>query len=434
VRPGRVVPARPKVAPGEGVRAGVTVQGTTRWWRRGRDEAQARARVAAGTAAAAFVELDGLQRATGLQVDSLLALDPAAGAGVGPDWQALRADTDEAAAAYLKVPAEFDLDSDLSERDAGLAEAAFRHAEQTLQRAAAAVRDFTARHAAGFAHVEAAVTRLGAAGRDADAALSAARGAIEVAERAGTPAFEAAEVLAAAQRARAVVAEGPAVHGLRATLAAVDVVLAESARARGLAETVGEQREEVRRSLASVRTRADAVATRQERLPATLSALRREFVAGAYADVEHSPAEADRLLGTAREHLAEAERETARQDWPRARAAVAAAREALDAASNAVDAVTRRLTALEELKRDPQEPVRRTRFAVREAQRLFVFLGPKVDQRYAPQLDSLVRRIGAAEEALAVPHPDYWRVDRDLARIRAEIAGVVSAMRGAPRS
>ncbi|GIJ50869.1 hypothetical protein Val02_77550 [Virgisporangium aliadipatigenens] len=412
----------------------MTVQGTARWWRRGRDEAQARARAAAGSAASVFVAVDGLQRSTELQVDSLVALDPAAGARVGPDWQALRADTDAALAAYLKVPAEFDIETDLSERDARLAEAAFRHAEETLQRAATAMRDFTARHAAVFSHVEAAVTRLGAAGREADAALSAARAAIEAAERAGTPAFEAAEVLSAAERARAIVAEGPAVHGLRATVAAADGVLAEAARARSLAETVREQGEEVRRSLASVHTRADAVATRRERLPATLSALRREFVAAAYADVEGSPAEADRLLSAARERIAAAERESTRQHWPSARAEVAAAREALDAASHAVDAVTRRLAALEELKRDPREPVRRTRFAVREAQRLFVFLGQNVDRKYAPQLDSLVRRIGAAEEALEAPHPDYWRVDRDLARIRDETAAVVSAMRGVPRS
>jgi hypothetical protein len=83
-----------------------------------------------------------------------------------------------------------------------------------------------------------------------------------------------------------------------------------------------------------------------------------------------------------------------------------------------------------ELARDPLAPVRQTRFAVREAQRLFVFMGTRADPWYATQLDSLVRRVDAAEQALAAPRADYWRLDRDLARIRDETAEVVRRLRG----
>jgi hypothetical protein len=109
---------------------------------------------------------------------------------------------------------------------------------------------------------------------------------------------------------------------------------------------------------------------------------------------------------------------------------VATARDALDAAGSAVDAVTQRHSLLQDLKRDPQDAVRRARFEVREAQRLFVFMGPKVDQRYATQLDSLVRRVSAAEDGFMAPRPDFWRLDRDLARIRDETADVVRRLRG----
>ena len=59
-----------------------------------------------------------------------------------------------------------------------------------------------------------------------------------------------------------------------------------------------------------------------------------------------------------------------------------------------------------------------------------VFLGDRADQRYATQLDSLVRRVSTAEEGFATAHPDFWRLDRDLARIRDETADVVRRLRG----
>jgi len=213
-------------------------------------------------------------------------------------------------------------------------------------------------------------------------------------------------------------------------VAAADTVLAEAARAGELAGTLAAQRDDVRRALTAARTRLEGVTNRRERLAETLSALRRQFLASCYADVEDRPAAADRELATAKARLATATRHADEQHWPRARAALAEARHALDAAATAVDAVTQRHGRLQELAREPQEPVRRTRFAVREAQRLFVFLGTRADQRYATQLDSLVRRVEAAGQALDAPRPDYWRLDLDLARIRDETAEVVRRLRG----
>jgi hypothetical protein len=403
----------------------------TRWWRRGRDEALARARAAAASAATAFVDLDSRQRATTLQVDSYAALERgAAGSALSTQWDAIRRDADDAAAGYLRVPEQYDVDADLTEPDARSAEAAFRRAEHFLRQALGQVTTFVEGNANRFTTVEQALARLAAAGRDADTALAAARAAIAATEQAGTPAHDAAEALAEAERARAVLGEGAAVHGLRAAVAAADTVLAAASRARTLAETLDQQRDELSRALASVRTRMDAVGTRRERLATTLSALRRDFVTGSYADVEGHPAAADAALTTARQQLAEAERQLVRRNLPLSRAAIAAARQALDTAGSAVDAVTQRYDYLRELKRDPKAVVQRTRFVVREAQKLFVFLGDRADQRYATQLDSLVRRVSTAEEGFATPHPDFWRLDRDLARIRDETADVVRRLRG----
>jgi chromosome segregation ATPase len=403
----------------------------TRWWRRGRDEALARARAAAATAANAFVSLDSLQRATTLQVEAYAALEPGpAGAALAAEWDAVHREADGAAAAYLLVPEQYDVDTDLTEKAARDAVGSFHRAEHGLRQVLASVNTFNERNRGRFTTVEQALGRLGVAGREADAAMTAAREAIARAEAAGTPAHDAVEALAEAERARAVLAEGAAAHGLRAAVAAADTVLAAAARARTLAETIDQQRDDVSRALTSARTRMDAVRTRRERLAETLSALRRSFVTSSYSDVEGAPAAADRELATAREQLAEAERQLVRRNLPTARAAVAAARQALDAAGGSVDAVTQRHDLLRELKRDPRAVVQRTRFVVREAQKLFVFLGDRADQRYATQLDSLVKRVSIAEEGFAAAHPDFWRLDRDLARIRDETADVVRRLRG----
>jgi hypothetical protein len=410
----------------------LTAQGAgTRWWRRGRDEALLRARDAAATAATAFVDLDAVQRSTALQVDAYAALERGpASAVLASEWAQVHHEADGAAAGYLRVTEQYDVETDLTERTAREAEAALRRSEHTMKQALTAVTSFTDRHRNRFATVEGALARLSAAGRDADAAIAAAHAAVARADQAGMPAHEAAAALAEAERARAVLAEGAAAHGLRAAVEAADTVLAAAARARMLADTIQQQRDEVSRALATARTRYDAVAHRRERLDETLSALRRMFVSSSYADVEGRPVEADAGLATARQQLAEAERQLVRRNLPAARAAVATARDALDAAGSAVDAVTQRHNLLQELKRDPQSAVRRTRFELREAQKLFVFMGDKVDQRYATQLDSLVRRVSTAEEAFSAPRPDLWRLDRDLARIRAETADVVRRLRG----
>jgi hypothetical protein len=409
----------------------VTQGARTRWWRRGRDEALAHARTASSAAAAAFVALDALQSHTALRVEAYAALERGRVAQrAGEEWAGLQRDAEAATTGYLRVTEQYDAEADLPERDARAAQSAYGQAERELSRVQAAMRDFATRNDAEFVRMEAALERLAAAGQDADASIAAARDAIAAAERAGTPAHDATDALHAAEQARTVLSAGAPVHGLRAAVAAADTVRTEAARARALAESLPAMQSEVRRAVTAVRTRIEAVATRRERLADTLSALRRGFVAKSYADLEGNPELADKELLTAGNQLDTAERELASHHLPRAREALAAARQALDAASTAVDAVTRRHTVLLELKRDPAAGVQRTRFVVREAQRLFVFLGDRADQRFAPQLDSLVRRVAVAEEAFAAPHPDYWGLDRDLARIRDETAEVVRRLRG----
>ena len=235
----------------------MTAQGAgTRWWRRGRDEALLRARDAAATAATAFVELDALQRATALQVDAFSALERGpASAVLAREWASAHAGADSAAAGYLRVTEQFDVENDLTERTSREAEAALRRAEHVMRQALAGVTAFTERHRSRFATVEGALARLAVAGRDAEAAIAAAHAAVARADQAGNPAHEAVAALAEAERARAVLAEGAAAHGLRAAVEAADTVLAAAARARMLADTIQEQRDEVSRALASARTR-----------------------------------------------------------------------------------------------------------------------------------------------------------------------------------
>jgi len=408
----------------------VTTQaGSPRWWRRARDLALAAARAAAAASAAAFLGLDTVQQHTGLQVEAYAALERGAAAErLEREWAVLRQRADAAVQDYLALTGRYDLEQDLIEPVAREAEAAHRQVEAALTGIHAEVTAFTGRCAAQFAQVEAALARLADGRARAARMLAEARAAIEAADG---PAHEAADALAAAEQAAEVLSGGPAAHGLAAAVAAAANVVTQAGRARELAETLPAQRAQVDRTLSAVRTRADGIGNRLGTLPGVLTTLRRSFVAASFADVEKRPALAHRELAAAREALATAEAEAAARHLPRARAAIAAARTALDAAAGHANEVTGRLSALEAFAADRAAPVQATRFAVRQAQRLFLYRGDKVDQRYAGQLDGLMRRVDVVARELEAPRPDFWRLSRDLERIRAESAEVVQRLRGA---
>jgi hypothetical protein len=184
-----------------------------------------------------------------------------------------------------------------------------------------------------------------------------------------------------------------------------------------------------RRALRSVRTRFEAVTNRRERLPETLSTLRRRFVLASFHDVEKLPAQSDREIRVASEFLRIAERHADQDDWSVVRTAIGDTRRALDNATTVIAAVTDRLKLLEEIAANPQAPVKRTRSVVRDAQRYLASKGDAVRPVDGERLETLSQRVDEIERVLKGARPNYWRANQDLVGIRGDAADLVRRIR-----
>lgn len=104
-------------------------------------------------------------------------------------------------------------------------------------------------------------------------------------------------------------------------------------------------------------------------------------------------------------------------------------RTCLDATDEAVSAAQDRLARLEAVARDPQDEVRRTRFAIRDAQRLAMEGRTVPDPRHARPLDESVARVERALSGLEGRHPDYWQFLQEMEGVRASVNRVVNEIR-----
>lgn len=87
---------------------------TGRWWRRGREEAQAAAQEAAGRAAPLLIDVDRLQGEAAEGLRMLQAVDPGPTAQrVAADWDRVQEQANQAVAAYLAATGLADLNTDL---------------------------------------------------------------------------------------------------------------------------------------------------------------------------------------------------------------------------------------------------------------------------------------------------------------------------------
>ena len=81
------------------------------------------------------------------------------------------------------------------------------------------------------------------------------------------------------------------------------------------------------------------------------------------------------------------------------------------------------------MSKDPQAEIERTRFAVRDAQRLAMAGRQKPDPRHAGPLDDSVARLDRAVAALEGRHPDYWHFLTETVGVRTTVARVVAQIR-----
>ncbi len=80
-------------------------------------------------------------------------------------------------------------------------------------------------------------------------------------------------------------------------------------------------------------------------------------------------------------------------------------------------------------RQDPQQEIERTRFAIRDAQRLAMAGRNTPDPRHARPLDDAVARLDRAITTLEGRHPDYWHFLTETEAIRQAVARVVNLIR-----
>ncbi|MFF2994592.1 hypothetical protein ACFVTC_08410 [Streptomyces sp. NPDC057950] len=412
---------------------GAFAGGGTRRWFGGRSESQrAEAQAAKDAAAAAFYELDTAQRDLRISIETITAVDdsPAARRAVS-DFEALGRRIDEASGKYIEAVDAHDLDRD--ELDASVAAHArteLTAAKDELNR----VKGELDRYAQGLGPLlgkaETQLARLAPAVERARQALLAASNALDDVRGSGLTADDLAARLAALGPELTKLNQGAGQHGVPETLERAERVSREAGAVRAEAERLPERAAEIDHRLVSLRTRAQALTTRAGQVEPVLSELRRRFTAACWQDLQHVPDHAAENVRQAELKLKEAQAARDAQRWPDATSLLSTVRALLNGTDEAVSAAGDRLRRLNAVAKDPQQEIDRTRFALRDAQRLAMAGRNTPDPRHARPLDDAVARLDRAVASLEGRHPDFWHFLTETEAVRGAVARVVSQIRG----
>ncbi|MGC0377565.1 chromosome segregation ATPase [Streptomyces sp. SAI-229] len=406
--------------------------GGTRRWFGGRAENQrAEAQAAKDAAAAAFYELDTAQRDLRISIETITAVDdsPAARRAVA-DFEALGRRIDEASHRYISAVDAHDLDrDDLEASAASQARDRLTAARDELGRVKQELDRFTAGLGSLLGKAETQLARLAPAVERARQALLAASNALDTARGSGLRADDLAARLAALSPELTKLNQGAGQHGVPGTLERAERVTREAEAVRAEADRLPERAAEIDHRLVSLRTRAQALTTRSGQVEPVLSELRRRFTAACWQDLQHVPDVASENVGQAEARLAEAQAARQAQRWADATALLSTARALLNATDEAVSAAGDRLRRLNAVQKDPGQEIERTRFAIRDAQRLAMAGRNTPDPRHARPLDDSVARLERAVAGLEGRHPDYWHFLTETEEVRATVSRVVARIR-----
>ncbi|MEI7033686.1 hypothetical protein [Streptomyces pratensis] len=406
--------------------------GGTRRWFGGRGENQrAEAQAAKDAAAEAFYELDSAQRDLRISVETISAVDGSSRARKAvEDFAALGRRIDEVSHAYITAVDTHDLDRDeLEPSVASRARTELTRAKDDLVRVKGELDRFAQGLGPLLGSAETQLARLAPAVERARQALLGASEALDSVRAAGLRADELAARLAALAPELTKLNQGAGKHGVPETLHRADVVLRDAEAVRTEAERLPERAAEIDRRLVSLRTRAQALTTRAGSVEPVLSELRRRFSAACWQDLQPVPEQAAAGVRQAEEKLAEAAKAREEQLWADATSRLSTVRALLNAADEAVSAAGDRLQQLDAVAKDPQQEIERTRFAVRDAQRLAMAGRHTPDPRHARPLDDSVARLERAVAGLEGRHPDYWHFLTETEAVRQTAARVVSDIR-----
>ncbi|WP_217252342.1 hypothetical protein [Streptomyces sp. AC602_WCS936] len=406
--------------------------GGTRRWFGGRAESQrAEAQAAKDDAAAAFYELDTAQRDLRISVETIAAVDSSAAArrAVG-DFEALGRRIDEVSHQYINAVDAHDLDrDDLEASAASRARTELTAAKTELGRVKQELDRFAQGLGPLLGKAETQLARLAPAVERARQALLAASNALDTARESRLNADDLAARLAALGPELTRLNQGAGQHGVPQTLERAERVTREAESVRAEAERLPERAAEIGHRLVSLRTRAQALTTRTEQVEPVLSELRRRFTAACWQDLQQVPDQAAESVRQAERKLAEAQSARDEQRWPDATALLSTVRALLNATDEAVSAAGDRLRQLNAVQKDPQQEIERTRFAIRDAQRLAMAGRNTPDPRHARPLDDAVARLERAITTLEGRHPDYWHFLTETEEVRQTVAHVVSQIR-----
>ncbi|MFD4689764.1 hypothetical protein [Streptomyces sp. NPDC058463] len=406
--------------------------GGTRRWFGGRGENQrAEAQAAKDEAAAAFYELDTAQRDLQISIETITAVDSSSRARkAAEDFAALGRRIDEVSHTYITAVDAHDLDrDDLEPAAAAGARTQLTRAKDDLVRVKGELDRFAAGLGSLLGSAETQLARLAPAVERARQALLGASNALDAVRASGLRADDLAARLAALAPELTKLNQGAGRHGVAETLQRADQVLRDAEAMRAEAERLPERAAEIDRRLVSLRTRAQALTTRAGQVEPVLSELRRRFSAACWQDLQPVPDQAAVNIRQAEEKLAEAVTARDEQSWADATARLSTVRALLNATDEAVSAAGDRLQRLDAVAKDPQVEIDRTRFAIRDAQRLAMAGRHTPDPLHARPLDDAVARLERAVAGLEGRHPDYWHFLTETEAVRQTTARVVSAIR-----
>lgn len=404
-----------------------------RWWRRGRDQAQAAAREAAARAAQALIDVDRLQTDAAESVQMLAAVDPGPQARqVAADWAPVQEQANQAVASYMSAVGAADLGSDLEEPVARHAAQAFHAAAEQLGHAVVAIRRFLERADRPLGQARSAHAAVPDRLQAARVALTDATRAVEAAREAGFQAREAAALLDDARAALRALEPGVQAIGLPRTLEGAARVIELSTQAQTEVESLPGRAADLTRAITAARTFLQVTESHLQAVPDTLSELRRSFVYPSFADLEKVPTTAAKAIDNGREQLALAERLATPQEqrWAEAEAAIAAARSEVDSAAKAAQATKHRLAAMKAAQEDPGEPLRQARRVLRDAQRFLLAGSERPAPQHVSRLDALGVQLDTAPERLAARNrPDFWAYLTELSTVSNSARAVVDEVR-----
>ncbi|MEN8655134.1 hypothetical protein ABCR94_32255 [Streptomyces sp. 21So2-11] len=406
--------------------------GGTRRWFGGRGEGvRADAQAAKDAAAAAFYELDTAQRDLRISIETITAVDSSPAARkAAEDFAALGRRIDEASSVYITAVDAHDLDQDdLDASTATRARGELSKAKDELVRVKGELDRFGQGLGPLLDTAETQLARLAPAVERARQTLLAASNALDAVRKSGLKADDLATRLAALAPELTKLNQGAGRHGVAETLLRADQVLRDAEAVRAEAERLPERAADIDRRLVSLRTRAQALTTRAGKVEPILSELRRRFTAACWQDLQAVPAQTESTVRQAEEKIKEAAKAREEQRWPDATALLSTVRALLNSTDEAVSAAGDRLQRLNAVSKDPQQEIERTRFAIRDAQRLAMAGRNTPDPRHARPLDDSVARLDRAVAGLEGRHPDYWHFLTETEAVRRTVARVVELIR-----